>query len=372
LARAYVPSLEVSEYTILTRQRRLPLQGDVHVKVGETVSQETIVASTELPGKPVPVSASVRLGVNPGELPDCMLKKEGDSVAEDECLAVALSFFGWVKTPLLSPIHGFLDSISGISGQIILREAPIPVEVNAYVQGEVVDVETGEGVTIKTHAALVQGIFGVGNEKIGELILVVENRSMVLTPEHIHKEHSGKILIAGSLMTHEAIEKARDLGVLGIIGGGLNDQDLKKILGYDLGVAITGNEEGPTLVITEGFGEIEMAERTFNLLASHEGKKASINGATQIRAGVIRPEVIIPIDSAQAGSGAVASDEGKIIEMGAMVRIIRDPHFGELGEIIELPQEPQEIPSGAKVRVVVIRLSDNSHWTLPRANLEIV
>jgi len=372
LARAYVPSLEVSKHSILTRQRRLPLKGQVHVKVGETVSQETIVASTELPGKPVPLNASVRLGVNPGELPECMLKQEGDRVAEDECLALALSFFGWVKTPLISPINGTLDSVSGVSGQIILREAPIPVEVNAYVHGKVIEVEENEGVTIETHAALVQGIFGVGSEKVGELALAVENRSTVLVPEHITSEHAGKIIIAGSLMTHEAIEKARDLGVLGIIGGGLNDHDLKKILGYDLGVAITGNEAGPTLVTTEGFGEIEMAQKTFDLLASHEGRKASINGATQIRAGVIRPEVIIPVDPVRARSKAASQDEGKIIEMGAMVRIIRDPHFGELGEIIELPHEAREIPSGAKVRVAVIRLSDGTPWTLPRANLEIV
>ena len=33
-----------------------------------------------------------------------------------------------------------------------------------------------------------------------------------------------------------------------------------------------------------------LAKATYELLASHDGTKASINGATQIRAGVIRPE----------------------------------------------------------------------------------
>ena len=38
-----------------------------------------------------------------------------------------------------------------------------------------------------------------------------------------------------------------------------------------------------------------MGDRTFNLLKSHDSKFVSINGATQIRAGVIRPEIVIPL-----------------------------------------------------------------------------
>ena len=59
-----------------------------------------------------------------------------------------------------------------------------------------------------------------------------------------------------------------------------HDQDLRDILGYDLGVAITGTERiGTTLVITEGFGEIAMADRTFQLLKSRVGHEASVSGA---------------------------------------------------------------------------------------------
>ena len=79
-----------------------------------------------------------------------------------------------------------------------------------------------------------------------------------------------------------------------IVVGGINYTDLSNILGYTLGVAITGSEEiATTLVVTEGFGKISMSKRTYELLKSFEGNMASINGATQIRAGVIRPEIII-------------------------------------------------------------------------------
>lgn len=372
MAQAYVPSLDVLEHTVVRRERRLPLKGETNVKLGDLVEQNTIVASTELPGKPVPISAAVKLGVPPNELKECMLKQAGDVIQQDEQIGIAYSFFGLFKTPLISPINGTIDSISNISGQIILREAPIPVQVNGYIAGKVVDIEEGEAVTVETDAALIQGIFGIGGEKVGELVKVVPNRDTILIPDHISSEHANKILIAGNLMTHEAIEKARKVGVLGIIGGGLNDQDLRVILGYDLGVAITGNETGPTLVVTEGFGNISMGEKAFNLLSSHEGRLASINGATQIRAGVIRPEVVIPLTGVSNNQEITPAAEGKLMEVGSKIRIIRDPNFGAIAEIIALPHEQTLIPSGARVRVATIRLEDGSQYDIPRANIEIL
>lgn len=371
MSQAYVPSLDVLEKTLVSRERRLPLKGNTLVIKGSVVTQETIVAATELPGKPIPISAAVKLGVSPAELMDCMLKKEGDPVEQDEIIGMSYSLFGLFKTPLISPIRGTIDSISRISGQIILREAPIPVEINAYISGEVIEVEENEGVTLKTQAALIQGIFGIGKEKVGPLVKAVPNRNTILEASHIKSEHADKILIGGSLISSGAIERARDIGVFGIIGGGLNDRDLKEILGYDLGVAITGNEEGPTLIVTEGFGPIEMSQKTFELLCAHEGRKASINGATQIRAGVIRPEVIIPLEKDHSGS-ALKEVEGRVLQLGAIARVIRNPRFGELGEIIELPHEQTLIPTGARVRVAVLKMGDGTILSVPRANLELV
>ena len=123
----------------------------------------------------------------------------------------------------------------------------------------------------------------------------------------ITPEHKGKIVIGGGRMTGDAIHQAVKVGAAALVSGGIDDQDLKNILGYDLGVAVTGSERiGLTLIVTEGFGEIAMAERTFRLLASRSGAPAAVNGATQIRAGVLRPEIAIPIQHAGA---AAARDE---------------------------------------------------------------
>ena len=90
-----------------------------------------------------------------------------------------------------------------------------------------------------------------------------------------------------------------------------------------MGVAITGTEKLNTaLIVTEGYGSIPMSEATFSLLKENDGKAASINGATQIRAGVIRPEIVIPIDSGNTDDDS-SSKMPEGIQEGSTVRVIR-------------------------------------------------
>ena len=182
-----------------------------------------------------------------------------------------------------------------------------------------------------------------------------------------------KIIIGGSMVTYDALEQARTAGGKGIVVGGIEDGDLKKFMGYDIGVAITGSENvGLTLIVTEGFGRLKMADRTFGLLRSLAGKKSSINGATQIRAGVMRPEVIVPLDAKKSDKRSRDISTGTGLEIGMNVRIIREPFFGAIGKVVELPIELAQIETEAHVRVLKVELDDKQQITLPRANVEII
>jgi hypothetical protein len=160
-------------------------------------------------------------------------------------------------------------------------------------------------------------------------------------------------------------------GTAGVVVGGIVDTELIEFVGHDIGVAITGHEDVPlALILTEGFGPIRMAQRTYNLLAELAGKKASINGATQIRAGVIRPEVVVPAEGEGAETGAEPARQ--MLEIGSDIRVIREPYFGVLGRVIALPPDPALIPSGSVARVLEAELEDGRRVTVPRANVEIV
>ena len=263
MAHAYTPGLRVTERMRILKVRRLPLKGQVVVKQGDTVTAETVVARTELPGNVQPVKAASILGVHQQDLREVMLKKEGEKVAKDEVIATNKSFFGMFKSHCKSPVDGTIESISDVTGQVIIREPPIPVEVDAYIDGVVAEVMPNEGVVIESEGSFIQGIFGVGGETVGPLTMAVQNPDEELTEAHFKPEHKGKIVVGGSLIRIPALRRAIQVGVKAVVVGGLDDQDLRALLGYDLGVAITGQETiGCTVVVTEGFGKMTMARRT--------------------------------------------------------------------------------------------------------------
>jgi hypothetical protein len=158
------------------------------------------------------------------------------------------------------------------------------------------------------------------------------------------------------MVTMGALKKSVEIGVSCIVAGGIRHDDLTAFTGEEVGVAITGQEElGLSVIITEGFGTMRMSQSTFDLLKSFEGYQASVNGATQIRAGVLRPEIIIPHrEDTEQGSEELSS---------GMVAI---------GIVKFLPVELQQVDSESYVMVLEGELDDGSVVTVPRANVEII
>ena len=372
-AHAYTPGLEVSHRTTHKLRRVLPVTGNVLVSKGDVVEARQIVAETFMPGDIFPLNLANQLSMPPGDVPECVTVQIGDQVNEGDVLAETRGIFGMFKSIYLSPSSGVVETISDVTGQIILRGEPHPVNVLAFMPGKVIEVIKEQGVVIESEVSFIQGIFGIGGESFGEIVLACGSPDDVLTAELINEEMKDSVIIGGSRMTSEAIEKAIDIGAAGLVSGGIDDQDLKEILGYDLGVAITGSETlGLTVIITEGFGDVAMAKRTFGLLKSREGKDASINGATQIRAGVIRPSIIISVDETVAVAGLDADHESGILEVGSPVRIIRAPYFGEIGEVHSLPSNQQMLESGTTTRVLEVMTENGNILCIPRANIELI
>jgi hypothetical protein len=373
MAKAYTPGLKVSARATYRARRLLPVKGEVLVAKGDRVHARDVVARTLLDGDIVPVPVASLLGVPAGDVPSLMLVAPGDAVREGQPVARSKGIFGFGKKELPSPASGTVESVSATTGQLILRGAPLAVEVKAYVDGTVTEVAEGEGVTVEADAVFIQGIFGIGGETIGPVVLAAARHDEPLDAGQIRPDMKGAIVVGGARITAGAVRAAQAAGVAAIVAGGIDDADLRDILGHDLGVAITGSERiGLTIVVTEGFGDIAMAERTFALLTGLAGREASVNGATQIRAGVMRPEIVVvrrPEDPAPAEG---ARPEEGLLEIGTQVRLIRDPHFGALGTVSALPSEPAVLGSGSKARVLEVALADGRRVTVPRANIELI
>ncbi len=157
MTHAYTPGLRLAEKIQIKKSRNLPLPGDVIVEKGDTVKSGDIVARTNLPGKVHSVNVVNRLAILPNDLRKNMLKKEGDSVVKDEPIAETKPFIKMFKSICLSPITGNIESISEITGQVLLREPPKPVQVSAYIDGKVVETIENYKYDTRIHARLKTG-----------------------------------------------------------------------------------------------------------------------------------------------------------------------------------------------------------------------
>lgn len=371
MANAYTPGLKVTAETHIIKRRRLPILGEILVEKNAVVTPDTLVARAFLSGNPQSIPVAPIIGCDSGDLPDHMLKAEGDFIEKGEVIARRTAFFGLIKSECSSPVAGKLEHISNVTGQVIVREPPVPILMDAYISGIVTKITDKEEVTIETNGAFIQGIFGVGGEQKGTIRMMSTSPSLILDESHIDSSCKDQILIGGALVTGSAIKKAVEVGAKGIVSGGIVDNELVKFLGFDIGVAITGHENIPiSIILTEGFGNIPIADKTFELLTSLNGCIASINGATQIRAGVLRPEIIVPFD--KVVDKDISSERKGYIEIGDKVRCIREPYFGMHAVVVDLPPMLQAIETESIVRIMRVKLDTGEIITVPRANIEII
>ncbi len=368
---AYTPGLHVSDHTVIRAVRRLPLKGEVLVQRGQRVTAETVVARALLPGNVQTLRAAEQLGTTPNEVERLLKKPVGETVQAGELLAETKGFFGLFGAKLVCPFDGAIEYLSPVTGTLGIREHPQPLNLAAHIAGIVEEVIPDEGVTVVTEGALVQGIFGVGGERRGRLKVVADGPDAPLDETRLGADCAGCVLLAGAAANVSQLRKAAEFGAVGLVVGAVSDAVLRAYLGYDIGVAITGQEDVPiTLILTEGFGTLGMAHRTFELLRRLEGREASINGATQIRAGVIRPEIVVP--EAEAATAASDTRESEL-RIGSRLRLIREPYFGQFAVVTALPPELHQIETEALVRVAEVRLEAGGDTVMvPRANVEII
>lgn len=285
--------------TVVEKERLIPVSGEVLVSEGVDVKPEATVAKGLVTNPELlEIRVSQKLGTYDYDISNYMLKKEGDKVSKDEVIAIKRSFFGRSTKICRAPIDGTVEIIASTKGIVLIRGSPILIEKKAHVPGKVVRVVPDQGAVVQSKAAYVQGVFGIGGEARGEVAIAVGGRDEVLGEDVIEASHAGKVVVGGSFVTVGALKKAQAVKAAAVVVGGMDEKDLTEFLGYELGTGVTGEEKlGLTLILTDGFGANPMREDVFSLLESFRGKLACVDGSTQIRTRMLRPEIILPIFS---------------------------------------------------------------------------
>jgi uncharacterized protein (TIGR01319 family) len=221
----------------------------------------------------------------------------GDPVRENQIIAFKYGI-NVKKIAIKSPIKGIVTEIDLKKGTVTIENKLTPYIMRSFVSGRVSAVEPGIGVTVTAKCAVLNGASGFGGETYGEA-LFIERRDKFIndikTSGNAVKEYAGRILVFKESINLPVLEAAKQLKVNGVIAPSVNNRDWTAFCKDDLSISFTGDEDfGFSLVLIKGFGKISMEEDTAELFKRYHLKEISISGRTQIRAGIIRPQIILP------------------------------------------------------------------------------
>jgi hypothetical protein len=376
------PTLLARPGLSLVRRRWLAAPGEVLVAPGDRVTAQTVVARSRPTGALVPVNVAHQLDMAPEEVPAALTVAPGAAVTRGSVIARWRSLWGLLSSSCRSPVTGIVQEVSPRTGQVLIASHAHAVEVPALLDGEVVAVTPERGADIAGRATVVQGIIGLGGEVYGPLVAAVKHSEGVVTAEMIGPELAGHIVLGGAIVTGSALRRAAEVGVAALVTGGVEDSDLTELLGGELSVAVTGRESvRPVVIVTGGFGRVPPDPVAFDLLRDREGEGAWACGATRVRAGAVRPEIVVPElagrDNAssvarRAGVGDVRSDADGRLAVGRRVRLVGIPHLGTIGTVASLPLGRRTFSSEGRLPAVEVLLAGKRKILVPRANVELL
>ncbi|TYB31435.1 MAG: helix-turn-helix domain-containing protein [Candidatus Mcinerneyibacterium aminivorans] len=233
--------------------------------------------------KPQKVEIAKRLRVKPSHIKGYLNVREGDFVYKGQGLATSPKKEVFIK----SPSTGTIKEINTDEGYLIVHYDLEPNRLMAFTRGEIIEVKENISAKIKTRGITIRGRIGFGNENYGQVITVKDT-------ENIEGRFKNKVLLSFKPINYEFLKKAEKIRAAGIIAPSINNKDWVDFYNEEIGVALTGEENIDfTLILTEGFGKLNMNDEYEKYLEEIDGKYVSLSGRTQIRAGVKRPMIVV-------------------------------------------------------------------------------
>jgi len=347
--KQYAHSTIVQASTTIRVERMLPNAGKVVARVGQSVSAAQIVARTPEGSNFRVLPVAKALGIPPKQLKKHLLVKKGDRIDEG---MVLVSKKGLRNREYTSPLDGRLYDIN--AGRLIVQYRSGWIELRAMVSGTVVEREQDRGVTIELEGSRVQGVWSSRRETFGKLMVLSSMGNMPFAAFQLSDDAAERVLVVGRITDMEPLEMAAEIGIRGLIAGSVTAEltTAVKRLPY-------------AVIITDGIGQQPMAQPIMQLLQNSENQLTSLLGKQS------RPEIII---AAKEGSSAIVTPtpEPKMVEMGQLVRVLQAPHYGEVGEIVNIYDKMQVMQIGVRAYGVAVQLRNGQVVFVPYANLDVI
>ncbi|MBN1178582.1 MAG: hypothetical protein JXD18_05185 [Anaerolineae bacterium] len=350
--------------TAIRRERVLPVAGEILVKEGESVEPFQVIGRALVPAGFQIVNVARDLGVPPAKAAKYLKVKPGQKVKKDDLVAelrgisaLMAVLFGMAVRPSRSPLDGTVTDSGG--GRILIEAFPKEIELRANYHGVVSRVVPEWGVYLRITGAVIQGNWGNGKESAGVLKLMSKSNDKPIRARSIDGSCTGAVLIGGSRIDASVLEKAIEIQARGIISGSI-----------DPGAIEMANQATFPVIVTEGAGVCPMCPHIYRLLATNDGREATLNASFKSHWGVARPEVVISLPAEPGMEFQEALD--RPLKVGDTVRAIRTPHLGTVGTVVEFPAWLRT-SAGSQLPAAKVKTEGaQENILIPLSNLEVL
>ena len=350
----YTSVIKVRMLTTVRRARVLPRSGDVVVPIGQDVNPTHVVANaTDISSYQILPAANL-LDIPAEKLSEHLLVKDGDALKRGTPLMRKSGLFGRAKV-YRSPVEGLLHQVR--DGCLIIEKAGELIELRAMLPGKVVSVIPGRGVIIETIATQIEGIWDSGKDGFGRIRLGTEFNYLELEPNRIGSVGHDSVIVAGKVSESTSLESLEELGVRGLIVGGLNSQLYHR-----------AHEFSYPIIVTDGFGRQDMAEPIFDLLKQSEGRQASLLSSEE-KPRKQKSEIIIPLPTTHDNSRLASSQIS--LDVGSSVRA-RRLEKNSTGKVVRTFTQPRKTKVGALLPGAAVEFSEDDVKFIPFRNLDLI
>lgn len=349
------PVTHVAGLLTIRRERRLPAHGEILVRPGDRVEANDVVGRAPRNTRHRILDVARLLRIEPAAA-DSLLRvdagvalKKGATLAEKRTL-------GLFRRRVRVPFDG--EVIAAGDGRLLMASRDHPFELRAFLPGTVVDIQSSRSVLIEAHGVLIQAKWGSGRKAFGVLRVAATDPTQPLLAQSIDVGYQDVIVAVGGAVDHEALQAAAAAHVRGIVAGSMPGELIDFARGLPFPV-----------LITEGFGERIMPAYSWELLIEHNGRETALDANPTDRFAGSRPELIIPLPTMEPPPPVPV--EGEPLVIGKRVRMLRKPHAGEIGVIVEIGAQQQRFASGLLGFAVTVELDDGAAVVAPRNNVEV-
>lgn len=392
--------------------RLSPFPGDILVNKGDEVKPETIFLRTHHSlSRPLFFNIAQRFKINPSDIEKFVLKKEGEEVKVGEIIAKWQKYL--TVKQIESPINGVIEKIDSKTGYVILREKlkkfepPIILDLSKNFPNNVknianyICVKEGDWIEYDQTIAGIQIIPGihfyqnrVGAPCSGRIIKIdYENKKIVIMREvsmielkvlywgevrkiipsfGIEIGFGGYILPCPFGTGNTAYGKLRKLSEFGkgdiLFIKYLDTPDALRIVQKSPAGLIIGSTDYETIdvlrqinitsVVIENFGVRYLDDEYNDLLERCIDRNIVINGTTILRVGVVRPQILIPMEKDEFGIGRSKSKKFKVIW---------GDYYGKKGKIIN--NSLGKTACGIETWLSTVLCDDGKEITVPMNNV---